>query len=313
MKTQAMALTMAIACLVTSAALQAAEPSPQPRKTVAEAYPRLAIGALTLAKVTELPNDVVLRADGVELHLDQIDEIVAAQPTPVREDLKKNAYLVLDQQATRDILLHLGKEARPAEAPETGERQDQEIIQDYLEKAILSRVEVTDADVKQLYETERSTFGGATLEQMYASITTYLLDQKKRQAVTNFIRDLGKKTDIEVSDSWLKTQAVLARDNPVDQVRDSGKPSLVDFGATGCGPCDMMAPILDTLTDKYEGKLNVLFVHVRERQVLAVKYGIQNIPVQAFFDKDGNEVFRHVGFFPQEQIEKTLAEMGVAH
>ena len=311
MKTQAMALTVAIACLAAPGASQSLEPSPRPPKTVAEAYPRLATGALTFARVTVLPENVVLRAGRVELHIDQINDIVAAQPTPIQEDLKKNAHLVLDQQATRDILLRLGKEAPSAEAPETGERQDPEIIQDYLEKAVLSTVEVTDADVKQLYETERSTFGGATLEQMYASIKTYLLDQKKRQAVTNFIRDLGKKTDIEVSDSWLRTQAVLARDNPVDQVRDSGKPSLVDFGATGCGPCDMMAPILDTLTDAYKGKLNVLFVHVRERQVLAVKYGIQNIPVQAFFDKDGNEVFRHVGFFPQDQIEKKLAEMGV--
>jgi thioredoxin 1 len=44
---------------------------------------------------------------------------------------------------------------------------------------------------------------------------------------------------------------------------------------------------------------------------LAARYGIQSIPVQIFFDKDGKEVFRHVGVFPQEEIEKKLAEMGV--
>jgi len=73
-----------------------------------------------------------------------------------------------------------------------------------------------------------------------------------------------------------------------------------------------MTPILENLKVKYEGKLNVLFVHVRERQILGAKYGIQTIPVQVFFDKDGKEVFRHVGFFPQEEIERKLAEMGVA-
>ncbi len=109
----------------------------------------------------------------------------------------------------------------------------------------------------------------------------------------------------------LAKQAVLARDNPVDQARDSGKPSLVDFGATGCGPCDRMTPILEDLEDKYPGKRNVLFVHVCEKQILGAKYGIQTIPVQVFFDKDGREVFRHTGFFPQDEIEKKLAEMGV--
>ena len=311
MNARVLAVMVATLCIVTPAVLQAAEPSPQPRTTVAETYPRLAIGALTFARIAKLPNDVVLRADGVELHLDQINEIVAAQPATVREDLRKNAYLVLDQQATRDLLLHLAKEARPAATPETGEPQDGQSIQSYLEEAVLSEVQVTEADIKQLYEAEKGMLGGATLEQMHASIKKYLLNQKQQEAVTAFIRDLGKKIDIEISDSWFKTQAVLARDNPVDQVRDSGKPSLVDFGAAGCGPCDMLAPILDTLADKYEGKLNVLFVHVRERQVLAARYGIQNIPVQAFFDKDGNEVFRHVGFWPQEEIEKKLMEMGV--
>ena len=311
MKNRAMALIVAISCLVAPTALQAAEPSPQPPRTVAKAYPRLARGILTFARITELPNDVVLRVGTVELHVSQIDEIIAAQPTPLREDLKKNAYLILEQQATGDILLLLAKKAQPVEGQQTGEQQNREIIQSYLEEAVLSKVQVTDTDIKQFYETQKSLLGGATLDQVYASLQQYLLNQKKQEAVTTFIRDLGKQTDIAVSQSWLARQALLTRDNPVDKVRDSGKPSIVDFGATGCGPCDMMAPILDTLTEKYKGKLNVLFVHVRERQILATKYGIRTIPVQAFFDKDGNEVFRHVGFFPQEDIEKKLMEMGV--
>jgi thioredoxin 1 len=46
-------------------------------------------------------------------------------------------------------------------------------------------------------------------------------------------------------------------------------------------------------------------------QILAARYGIQSIPVQIFFDKDGKEVLRHVGFWPQEEIEKQMAKMGV--
>jgi len=114
-----------------------------------------------------------------------------------------------------------------------------------------------------------------------------------------------------VSAFWGKEQAILARDNPVDKARKSGRPSLVDFGASGCRPCDMMAPILRNIEKKYKGTLNVVFVHVRKEQILASRYGVQGIPIQIFFDRDGKEVFRHTGFFSQKEIERKLKEMGV--
>jgi thioredoxin 1 len=129
--------------------------------------------------------------------------------------------------------------------------------------------------------------------------------------IAKYIETLGQRTPIEVSAAWVKEQAALAKDNLVDKARTSGRPSMVDFGASGCQPCELMAPILETLKKKHEGKANILFVHVREMQVLAARYGVQSIPVQVFFDKDGKEVFRHVGFFSQDEIEKKLAELGV--
>ncbi len=307
MKTNVTALLMAIACSVGSVAAQVA----QPPRTVTELHPRLAIGALTFAKVTELPDDVLLQTSDVQVRAEQIDRIVAAQPAQLQEDLRKNAYLVLDQLATSEILFALARQAQPPQQQQGRELKDRSIIQGYLEETVLSKVEVTEAEIEQLYESEKAMLGGATLDQMHASLKQYLLEQKKQEAIRDFIRNLGKTTEIAVSKPWLATQAVLARDNPVDQARDSGKPSLVDFGATGCGPCDRMTTILEDLQVKYHGKLNVLFVHVRERQILGAKYAIQTIPVQAFFDEDGNEVFRHTGFFPQDEIEKKLAEMGV--
>lgn len=57
--------------------------------------------------------------------------------------------------------------------------------------------------------------------------------------------------------------------------------------------------------------MNVVFIHVGEEQVLAARYGIRSIPVQAFFDAQGREVFRHAGFFAQDEVDKQLAAMGV--
>ena len=73
----------------------------------------------------------------------------------------------------------------------------------------------------------------------------------------------------------------------------------------------MLAPILETLKKKYDGQANVVVVLVTQEQILAARYGIEAIPVQVFFDKDGKEVFRHLGFFPQEEIEKQMAKLGV--
>jgi thioredoxin 1 len=73
-----------------------------------------------------------------------------------------------------------------------------------------------------------------------------------------------------------------------------------------------MQPILDKLKKKFPDTLNIVFLHVRENQVLASRYGIQSIPVQAFFNAGGQEVFRHTGFFAEEEVMTLLEKMGVA-
>ncbi|MBI4881420.1 MAG: thioredoxin family protein [Planctomycetes bacterium] len=86
---------------------------------------------------------------------------------------------------------------------------------------------------------------------------------------------------------------------------------LGDDGADGCQACEMMAPILVALREKYAGKANVVFVHVREEELLAARFGIRSIPVQVLFDRSGEEVFRHSGFLAQDEIEQKLAELCV--
>jgi thiol-disulfide isomerase/thioredoxin len=114
-----------------------------------------------------------------------------------------------------------------------------------------------------------------------------------------------------IEGSWAKENCALARDNPVDVARSSGKPTIVEFGATGCPACDKMQPILRNLEERYPEKVNVVFVHIRHFPFLAARFRVTTIPVQVFFDQAGKEVFRHVGFYPQNEIEEKLREMGV--
>jgi len=95
------------------------------------------------------------------------------------------------------------------------------------------------------------------------------------------------------------------------QARTEGMVMMIDLGAKKCIPCKMMAPILEELKREYKGKASIVFFDVWEEPEQARKYGIRAIPTQIFFDKNGMEVYRHVGFMGKDAIVGQLEEMGV--
>ena len=92
----------------------------------------------------------------------------------------------------------------------------------------------------------------------------------------------------------------------------SGKPTLAEFGwKEDCVPCKMMEPLLEELALEYEGKVNVVILRVYEQLELARQYGIIAMPTQIFFDNNGKEIARHMGFWPKEKISAQLKGMGI--
>ena len=296
--------------LAPAGAVAAADPATVKTVLVSEAYPGLASGCLTYARLADLPQGTLLEAgDLVLTEKDVAGEVAQADPE-MQPQLRKNGFFVLEQVAGPKLLVRAAKAEAARTGKELSSQADQLIIDDHL-GSLAEKVEVADAEVADFYQKNKDTFGGAALDQVQPEIRKYLLRQKQQEVIATYVAKIGQRMPIEVSAGWVKEQAALAKDNPVDKARAGGRPLLVDFGASGCRPCEMMTPILEDLQKKYAGKVNVLFVHVGAEQVLAARYGIAAIPVQVFFDKDGKEVFRHVGFFPQDEIEKQLAEMGV--
>lgn len=89
------------------------------------------------------------------------------------------------------------------------------------------------------------------------------------------------------------------------------KVTFIELGADKCIPCRRMQPIMKEIAEEFAGQVQVVFYDVWKDPRPARKYGIQLIPTQVFIDKDGKEFFRHVGFFPKEEIVKILKKKGI--
>ena len=100
--------------------------------------------------------------------------------------------------------------------------------------------------------------------------------------------------------------ALAATDQNFDaEVLKSDIPVLVDFWATWCGPCKMVAPILDEIAGEYSGKLKVAKVDVDQNPGVAGRYGIRSIPSMFLF-KNGQVVEQLVGAMPKPAILKKI-------
>lgn len=93
----------------------------------------------------------------------------------------------------------------------------------------------------------------------------------------------------------------FTNENFKDEVLNSQIPVVVDFWATWCGPCKMMAPEIASLANEYEGKIKVGKVNVDEEAQIATDYNIQAIPTVLLF-KNGKVEKTSVGFKPKSQL-----------
>lgn len=97
----------------------------------------------------------------------------------------------------------------------------------------------------------------------------------------------------------------------VEIADNNSLPRLLDLGADKCIPCKAMAPILDELKVEFTEVFTVEFLDVWKNPDAAKPYKLKVIPTQIFFDSDGNELFRHEGFYGREDILAKWRELGV--
>lgn len=89
---------------------------------------------------------------------------------------------------------------------------------------------------------------------------------------------------------------------------EGDKPCIIDFYADWCGPCKMVAPILEELAEEYNGKLDIYKIDTEKEEELASVFGIRSIPSLLFVPKDGQPQMA-MGALPKETLEKAFKEV----
>jgi thioredoxin 1 len=278
--------------------------------TIEAMYPGLASGPLTYARVSKLPEGVLLKTEGLVIQEKEITAQIAGFPEEVQDQWKKNTFFLLETMAEKKLLPFVARaELKKAGKNITG-KNDQELAENYLAD-ITAKIPVTDIEMKQFYRTYQHIFGQSTYEEAKPTIKQFLLKKKQEEIIEQTSTNFGKMIPVEISRSWVQKRYILENDNPIAKARKNQKTTLVVFGGSGCCGSDRMLPIVEALQVKYDQKLNIVHLQVKAEQVLADRYHVKSIPTILFYDINGKEYLRRAGMMSQDEIEKELPTIGV--
>ncbi len=257
-----------------------------------------------VAVALEPEPDYLVMVSGHKITEEYFDERAGKLMAEAQETVRKHPKGFLDQLVTEELLV--------AEAERRGMgNRDEKAADDLitaLQRQVTSSVTVSDAEIEAYYNEHKAEMGGATLEQTKGGIGDFLKNQKKTKAMDDLISSLRASAQISWNKQWLARHTA---DDPLNRALATGRPVLADFGRSTCIPCKKMLPILTELKQKYRGRAEILVLDLRDHTPLAQSVGVRVIPTQIFYDAQGNEVYRHVGFMGKDALVAQLAKMCV--
>lgn len=301
---------MALRMLILSSALASlpAVAAEKPRR-LAEAHPGLVSGALSFAALGEPPGGIILKSETVQVSARELQAEVNKAPEALRDQLQKNLPAVLERMVGDKLLMEAARKSAEERKEDVSGMTSNDLLIAYFDP-VLKAVKVAPEEVKEFYDRNMALCEGTPFDSMKADLETFVLRQKKEEAMAAHVRTLGQRMSITVSAAWVEKQIPLSKDNPIDRARAAGQPAFVAFGGKVCCGPDKMLPVARAIQRRLGEKVAVVYLEVKDCEILAVRYGISSIPSQIIFDKEGREVFRHTGLMTEEEIEGQLKAVG---
>ncbi len=263
-------------------------------------------------KAAKLDKGVLALVNHSKITENYLKERYRILPEEYKNTYKNDKEGFLDHLIIRELLYQEAEKkgfAKGLNTKDAEEKKDAAI--EKLIESIIEKIDIPEKEMKDFYNAHKSEVMGVEFEQVKPTIKNYLVQQKEGEVIDRYIEELKNRATIVRNEEWVKKQMVLKPSNPLEKALKSGKPTVLDLGASSCIPCKMMKPIFAELEKEYGEKANILILEISEYRDLARKYRVRVIPTQIFFDKDGREYWRHEGFLSKEEIVKKLKELGV--
>jgi thioredoxin len=137
---------------------------------------------------------------------------------------------------------------------------------------------------------------------------SFLWINRQKERAKARVYEVKKMEPIHLTKAEFITKVANFEANPTDWKYLGDKPCIIDFYATWCGPCKMVAPILEDLAKEYNGKINFYKVDVDAEPEIAAAYGIQSIPTIFFCPMNGTPQISQ-GAMPKESFQKTITDV----
>ena len=257
--------------------------------------------------------------NGEKITVEQFNKEVEKTQPPERDMYKEEPRQFLDGLILRLLILQEAKKQGVSIPPKTYKdtvSPEEALIAEFMKKKFASAPAVTRAEIETFYNAFKGQMNGKKLAEVAPLIEQMIQEAKQREALEMFVEDLRRKATIEIDEDRLKKIAAKPPEsNTEDEFKkalQTGKPTLVDFGANSCAPCRLLRPVLKEIEKEYSGKAHILVIDVYKFQQLARDYKVLVIPTLVFFDVKGQEVFRHMGVLEKEKIISKLKEIGMA-
>ena len=148
-------------------------------------------------------------------------------------------------------------------------------------------------------------YGGILLILIAGSL---LWINRQKEVTIAKVSEANKMEPIHLTKAEFISKVSNFEANPTDWKYLGDKPCIIDFYATWCGPCKMVAPILEDLAKEYDGKIYIYKVDVDAEPEIASAFGIQSIPTIFFCPMNGNPQISQ-GAMPKESFQKTIADV----